>query len=334
MSHQPEPKRLRRRLLSSWPSSALIRQGLRRRPPVHGELLVAMFHQVLDARRFASQLDAVLEDGTPVSGSEVVAAIQGGACLPTGAVWLTFDDAYGDFAESAIQVLEERGLRATQFVPTSFVGANPASFWWERLSAAFAQTALRSTVHLDYEGGALAVSLRTPGARGKAYKLARGHVKRTEHGAAMELVERWIQKLGAEPRVTTRVLSWEELAALESRGVEVGGHTRTHPMLDRVDREVAQSEIQGGFDDLQLRLGRPLPAFAYPSGQFNPGVVDALRALGIPAAVTTVEGTYRLGVDSPLEIPRVAIGPHADEWAVRARVLLARRRRPARTAQG
>ena len=50
--------------------------------------------------------------------------------LPERCVALTFDDAFGDFADSALPVLHEYGLTATLYVPTAYVGWTSA--WLER----------------------------------------------------------------------------------------------------------------------------------------------------------------------------------------------------------
>jgi peptidoglycan/xylan/chitin deacetylase (PgdA/CDA1 family) len=60
--------------------------------------------------------------------SDVAAGLRHG--LPDRCVALTFDDAFGDFAESALPTLRDFRMTATLYVPTRFVGG--ASSWLAR----------------------------------------------------------------------------------------------------------------------------------------------------------------------------------------------------------
>jgi hypothetical protein len=58
---------------------------------------------------------------SPVSGSLVVAAVEGRDSLPRHAVWITFDDGYPDVLEHAEPVLAEFRIPATLFVVAGLV---------------------------------------------------------------------------------------------------------------------------------------------------------------------------------------------------------------------
>ena len=58
---------------------------------------------------------------TSVSVSDLVASRRAGVPLPPGAVALTFDDGYLDFAETAFPALDERGWRATVFLVSGLI---------------------------------------------------------------------------------------------------------------------------------------------------------------------------------------------------------------------
>ena len=62
-------------------------------------------------------------------------------------------------------------------------------------------------------------------------------------------------------------LSWQQAVSLAAQGMEVGGHTRTHPILSRVaDPAMLEAEIIGCAEDLRRELGAVPLAFAYPVG--------------------------------------------------------------------
>jgi glycosyltransferase involved in cell wall biosynthesis len=96
-----------------------------------------------------------------------------------------------------------------------------------------------------------------------------------------------------------------ELAAAPE--IAIGAHTRTHPRLTETEGERRAEEIAGSGADLTELLGEPIPTFAYPYGNFDPGVVATTRdGAGYAAACTVESRLARIG-DDPLEIPRLEI---------------------------
>jgi peptidoglycan/xylan/chitin deacetylase (PgdA/CDA1 family) len=71
---------------------------------------------------FAAHLDAILASGrAPVTIGEIAAGLRGERPLPERAVGITFDDGYEDTLD-AIELLCERGLRASVYVTTGQIG--------------------------------------------------------------------------------------------------------------------------------------------------------------------------------------------------------------------
>jgi peptidoglycan/xylan/chitin deacetylase (PgdA/CDA1 family) len=103
------------------------------------------------------------------------------------------------------------------------------------------------------------------------------------------------------------MLSSEQVRMLHAAGMEIGAHTVTHPILARIPIDVARREIADGRDALQTITGTPVTLFAYPNGKpgsdYKGEHVDAVRALGFDAAVTTSWGVARIATD-PLQLPR------------------------------
>jgi peptidoglycan/xylan/chitin deacetylase (PgdA/CDA1 family) len=65
-------------------------------------------------------------------------------------------------------------------------------------------------------------------------------------------------------------------AAAVSRGHEIGYHTKSHPNLLKVSRQVFFEETLGGAESFRQR-GLPLTSFAYPYGFSEPWMDEALR---------------------------------------------------------
>ena len=76
----------------------------------------------------------------------------------------------------------------------------------------------------------------------------------------------WLSGEGAGDRT---MLSWEALGSLAGDGCEIGAHTLSHPPLDCIPRVEAEREIVGSRFELEDRLGRAVPSFAYPHGHHD-----------------------------------------------------------------
>jgi peptidoglycan/xylan/chitin deacetylase (PgdA/CDA1 family) len=85
-----------------------------------------------------------------------------------------------------------------------------------------------------------------------------------------------------EPR--GRIMNAEELRALAAAGIEVGGHTETHPDLTRLSYEQARAELEGCKRALEAILDAPVEVAAYPYGEANEVTFAACKDAGFRAA--------------------------------------------------
>ena len=91
------------------------------------------------------------------------------------------------------------------------------------------------------------------------------------------------------------LMSREQLLILNNEGFELGGHTRRHTDLTAISIEEARREVEEGKQDLENLLQRPVRSFAYPFGNFNPGVIEGVRKAGFTTARTVhTDNTHRL----------------------------------------
>lgn len=102
------------------------------------------------------------------------------------------------------------------------------------------------------------------------------------------------------------LMNWEELRELETRGWEIGGHTRTHGDLGALDEAAAAAEIREGKEEAEANMRHPLRTFCYPFGHWNDRTPDLARAAGFLGACTTQSGLARADAD-PYLLPRVKI---------------------------
>jgi peptidoglycan/xylan/chitin deacetylase (PgdA/CDA1 family) len=86
------------------------------------------------------------------------------------------------------------------------------------------------------------------------------------------------------PGFDDRMLAWSQLPELESEGVELGGHSHTHPHLDTLSPAQAREQITRCKTLLEERLTRPVRSFAYPNGYSSRTVRRLVREAGYRSA--------------------------------------------------
>lgn len=116
------------------------------------------------------------------------------------------------------------------------------------------------------------------------------------------------------------VLGWAELRRLAAEGLALAPHSRTHALLDRLPPAAVADEIAGSRDDLRRHTGADVPAFAYPGGHVDDGVVRAAHEAGVEVAFTTARGVNASDGDW-LRLRRVNVGRRTGVPTLRAQLL-------------
>jgi peptidoglycan/xylan/chitin deacetylase (PgdA/CDA1 family) len=140
------------------------------------------------------------------------------------------------------------------------------------------------------------------------------------HEEAMALVDALGTRLGVAA-TPAAVLGWDDLRGLASEGVALAAHSRTHPMLDRLDPRAHEGEIAGSLSDLAAETGASPPAFAYPGGGVDSAVVRGLETCGVRVAFTTQRGGNDLRHADWLRLRRINVGRQSSLALVRAQLL-------------
>jgi len=217
-----------------------------------------------------------------------------------GIAALTFDDGLEETFERVEPFLRSEGMPATFFVSTAHVLSNDL-LWFTALDA------------LCFEGEHRAVAVG-----GEVFPLDSLEEKRAarralgaaarESGDAVAFSRRMVARhpLADRARRPYRGMSIEAIRAAASGSLfEIGSHTRSHPYLTRTMPARRRDEIEGSRRELEGVTGRPVRWFAYPGGDYDAAVLEAVRDAGYSAAFATVP--KRLEKEGRFEIGRVGI---------------------------
>ncbi len=90
-----------------------------------------------------------------------------------------------------------------------------------------------------------------------------------------------------------KFMNWDQVKDLLAKGMSVGGHTRSHPLLTAItDPARLRDEIAGGKQALEDKLGIKVDLFAYPFGASDAAVLAAVKEAGFRAARTDGGGSW------------------------------------------
>lgn len=89
---------------------------------------------------------------------------------------------------------------------------------------------------------------------------------------------------GQDPGQGEPLLTWSEVQAMQSQGINFGAHTCTHPDLAGIPLDQASKEIADPRPLLEERLGRPILSFCYPYSSVNPQLKALVQASGYRVA--------------------------------------------------
>ncbi len=209
---------------------------------------------------------------------------------PVAAV--TFDDGYRDFYETAFPILVRKGIPAAVFVVTELVGTSGLQLHDELyllLKESLRQRPGEALAPLAEAAGAdpaLLGRIRAAGAQ--VFRLTRLLLEDCSQSQLRRLLALLRERVAIpeQARAGLQSLDWSTLSRLQRAGVTVGSHTRTHALLVNEPLEKVIEEVARSKSTAEAQLGEPLRHFAYPDGQFNPAVMDAVERAGYHYAYT------------------------------------------------
>lgn len=347
MTERPSiARRARRRLRAELSRSALLwrRHGVALLYHRIAEPSVDPFELAVTPRRFEEHLQVLQRMGLCLSFDAFARDLISGEGGPRRRFCVTFDDGYRDNLENAAPLLAASGTPATVFVVSGAVGSR-RMFWWDALQRIFlAPGVLPATLALRSRGedwcwnlGPAATYTEADARAGAGWSALREPPRDARQALFLDLWNRLAAAPTAETeRLVDAVAEWAgvsrsacpqdqpvteaELARLcATQGIEIGGHTVTHPRLRQLPPQERLAEMRDSRIRLGEMTGREIRSFAYPYGSECAETAQLAAEAGYAAACTTRAG-FTLRRTNPMRIPRlVARNWDGDEFASRLR---------------
>ena len=301
-----------KRAVKRWVARGLVRVGgwerALERWARRGETLVLTYHRVLE------KLDATLDYSQPgmivtvpaferqlaflQRSFDIVALgdLLDGRPRRRPRCVITFDDGWRDNHDVAMPILWRRGIPATVFLTTDFIGTARV-FWHTELIALLMHgdlTALRRDVAvLADHPRAVQDCLRQCVAAAPVPHAAevdavvetvKAHCEEDEIDRLLTTLARTAGLSRPLPPGRRFFLDWHQVDAMAASGFEIGSHGCSHRILTRVPVDHAHNELVRSRHEIERRTGRTVKHFAFPNEDANPELV----ALAAKAGYQTV----------------------------------------------
>ena len=239
--------------------------------------------------RFREQVAYIRKYYCPMTLQDLSTSLFEAGKVPRHAIVITVDDGYRDFYDVAWPVLKEFDVPATLFVTTGFVDGR-LWLWPDQISWLFAQLGGPNAAfrYGDFElaEGEVGLNPRKTWERVIDHLLSVPDAEKNQLIAA--LASAWQTPVPAIPPAAYAPCSWDQLVDMQNQGIEIGGHTVTHPTLGQVSREQAMAEVAGCKSMLSDNLPRNPRTFCYPNGMpsdFSIELMKLVEEAGFDCAV-------------------------------------------------
>ena len=225
--------------------------------------------------------------------------------LPDRAVALTFDDGYYDFMQRAWPLLRESGFPATVYLTTGRVDhilPNTNLFTsyalWKARDRVLNGDGVRS-LSGEY-------TLATRAQRQAVIDRLNADIQLESATDKDEIAREIVIRLGLdyEQLLASRVLTLmraDEVARLAREGVDFQLHTHVHRTPEDPGEFVR--DVLFNRERIEAITGTRARHLCYPSGNYRPGYLEALRSAGVVSA-TTCDPGIASAVHDPLLLPR------------------------------
>jgi peptidoglycan/xylan/chitin deacetylase (PgdA/CDA1 family) len=276
---------------------------------------------------FARQLKYVKSNLDVISVADLAKGLRDPRLLPERPALITFDDGYRDNHDYALPLLREAGVPACFFVCTGLVGTRRIP-WYEQWVCCL-KLARGRRIASPFGPDDAPYDL-DPDNWTASYRRFRQNIRKVPWSQMEGCLARLRELTGVNPDEHLReslFMTWDDLRRMAAAGMEIGGHTRTHPVLSRVDDPAAlREEVAGCFDDLAREMGRPPLAFAYPWGHvdaMSPEADAEIERAGFGISFSFRDGFAPRQAGRITRLPRIHSDCGADHGAFRIKMALA-----------
>jgi peptidoglycan/xylan/chitin deacetylase (PgdA/CDA1 family) len=244
---------------------------------------ILCYHKIHNTQLFEQQIVHLKKHYRILSLQDFLTKLETGSPFNKKDVLISFDDGDLSLITNAFPVLQRYGVPAVAFVITSLIDtAEP--FWWDEV--------MYYTDNIE--------TVR--------------RLKTVSEEERLHTIEEL--RSSDKERMQYMQLTVEQLRELEAGGIAIASHTHTHPMLDQCSEATLDYELRTSAKLLKEWGFLFYDVFAYPNGNSNKTVSDAVKAAGYRAAFVFDHALTKNPI-SPYAISRLSVTDETPMWKFR-----------------
>ena len=216
----------------------------------------------------------------------------------------TIDDGYLDNYTNALPIFEKYAVPFCIFVATDFIDKK-AILWWDTL-----EDMILSHDSIAIDGRVYPCAAFQQ--RWDTFRYLRERILKLDQSHLEEGLNRMFANYTIDwyKPVKQKGMTWEQVKLLAGHPLcTIGGHTVSHPALNKLSYNEAKREILEGIMKIEKETGQSVSYFAYPYGTPNEiGVreVSIIEELGIKMAFMAHQGCLTISnMNNYSQLPRV-----------------------------
>ena len=275
------------------------------------KLFILIFHRVLDEpdfmrpgevdkHVFSWQMQLLAKYFNVLPLADALERLDKGE-LPSRAVCITFDDGYADNYLNALPILKQHNFSATFFIATGYL--NGGTMWNDQVIET-----LRNFTDAQLDLRKIKLGIYNTQTETEKLQAAEQIILQIKHFPPRQRMEYTAYIASFDKGLSDELMMTDEqLVKLYQSGMEIGGHTVTHPIMAKISGKQLKTEILDNKNTLRALLNTDIRFFAYPNGKLGQDYlfehVNLIKGYGYQAAVSTQWGVT--GRDSDrFQLPR------------------------------
>jgi len=257
-------------------------------------LNILMYHRILpepdplyswtvDAKQFRNHMKWISGVFNVIPLSEAVDQLKNGT-LKRRSLAITFDDGYKSNISEVLPTLREFGFHATFFCTSAWLEGG--QMWNDKVIESIRRWP-DNTINIE-ELNLVELPVSNYEEKKAAIESILSKLKYQKPEKREKISDALASQVSELPQL---MMKPEHLKLLHTQGMEIGGHTHSHPILAYLDKESLKKELTTNKQLLENIIGKPIKLFAFPNGKpetdFSQDQIQQIIDSGYIAAVTT-----------------------------------------------
>lgn len=270
------------------------------------EFGVLMFHAFTEQQRtnVEAMCTHIARHFEPVSLSTLADVLERRKDLPDNSIAITVDDGYRNFLQHGHPIFRRSRIPVTLYAVAGFSDGE-LWLWPDQIEFGLRHTSRTSLRFAIDAGKPMELALGTSEEKSSAVTRLTEMLKEVPNEVRLRFLTEFSNLCAVEiprhPPAGRESMSWDDLRAVASEGVEIGCHTETHPILSQLSKtSELEREIRGAKTHMEERLGFTVRHFCYPNGRaldISEAAVNCVKEAGFASAVSCVWGLNTVNAD-------------------------------------